>query len=47
MWHFRNDERPFSQERFKPKLGFNRKNKNGVIETYLSCFEDKVEVTKY
>ena len=36
MWHFRNDERPFSQERFKPKSAFNPRNKDSVIETYLS-----------
>ena len=42
MWHFRNDERPFSQERFKPKSTFNRRNKDAVIETYLSCLEERL-----
>ena len=42
MWHFRNDERPFSQERFKPKSTFNPRNKDAVIETYLSCLEERL-----
>ena len=37
MWHFRNDERPFSQETFKPKSTFNPRNKDVVMEIYLSC----------
>ena len=40
MQHFRNDESPFSQERFKRKSVFNRRNKDGVFEAYLSCFKD-------
>ena len=40
MQHFRNDEKPFSQERFKRNSVFNRRNKDGVFETYLSCFKD-------
>ena len=42
MSHFRNDERPFSQERFKPKSTFNPRNKDAVIETYLSCLEERL-----
>ena len=42
MWHFRNDERPFSQERFKAKSTFNPRNKDAVIETYLSCLEERL-----
>ena len=42
MWHFRNDERLFSQERFKPKSTFNPRNKDAVIETYLSCLEERL-----
>ena len=42
MWHFRYDERPFSQERFKPKSTFNPRNKDAVIETYLSCLEERL-----
>ena len=44
MWHFRNDERPFYQERFKPKSNFNPKNKDVVIETYLRCLEERFEI---
>ena len=39
MWHFRNDERPFSYKTCKPKSTFNRRNKDAIIETYLSCLE--------
>ena len=42
MWHFRNDERPFSQERFTPKSTFNPRKKDAVIETYLSCLEERL-----
>ena len=42
MWHFRNDERPFFRERFKPKSTFNPRNKDAVIETYLSCLEERL-----
>ena len=42
MWHFRNYERPFSQEKLKPKSTFNPRNKDAVIETYLSCLEEKL-----
>ena len=42
MWHFRNDESPFSQERFKPKSTFNPKSKDAVIETYLSCLDERL-----
>ena len=42
IWHFRNNERPFSQERFKPKSTFNPRNKDAVIETYLSCLEERL-----
>ena len=42
MWHFGSDERPFSQERFKPKLTFNPRNKDAVIGTCLSCLEERL-----
>ena len=42
MWHFRNDERPFCKDRFKPKSTFNPRNKDAVIETYLSCLEERL-----
>ena len=42
MWHFRNDERLFSKEKFKPKSTFNPRNKDVVIETYLSCLEERL-----
>ena len=42
MWHFRNDNKPFSQQRFKPKSTFNLRNKDAVIETYLICLEERL-----
>ena len=37
IWHFRNDERTFTAEKFRPKSSFNPKNKDAIIETYVSC----------
>ena len=42
MWHFRNDERPFTAEKFRPKYSFNPRNKDAIIETYLSCLEERL-----
>ena len=42
MWQFRNDERPFSKEKFKPKSTFNPRNKDAVIEAYLSCLKERL-----
>ena len=41
MWHFRNDERTFTAEKFRPKSSFNPRNKD-AIETYLSCLEERL-----
>ena len=41
MWHFRNDERTFTAEKFRPKSSFNPRNKDAIIETYLSCLEER------
>ena len=42
MWLSGNDERLFSQERFKPISTFNPGNKDAVIKTYLSCLEERL-----
>ena len=42
MWHFINDERLLSKERFKPKLTFHLTNKDFINETYLSCLEERL-----
>ena len=42
MWHFRNDQRSFAADRFKPKSSFNPKNKDVIIEIYLSCLEERL-----
>ena len=42
MWHFRNDEKPFPYEKFRPKSTFNLRNKDTVIESYLSSLEERL-----
>ena len=43
MWHFRNDERIFDcNTKFRPKSTFNPKNKDVIMEKYLSCLEEKL-----
>ena len=41
-WHFRNDEKAFDQNKFKPKSTFNPRNKDAAIETYLSSLGEKL-----
>ena len=42
MWYFRNDERSFVVDRFRPKSSFNRRNKDAIIEKHLSCLEERL-----
>ena len=42
MWHFRNNEKPFPYEKFRPKSAFNLRNKDTVIETYLGSLEERL-----
>ena len=42
MWHFRNDERTFSTDKFRPKSSFNPRNKDAITETYLCCLEERL-----
>ena len=42
MWHFRNDEKPFLFEKFRPKSTFKPRNKDTVIQTYLSSLEERL-----
>ena len=42
MWHFRNNEKPFPYQKFRPKSTFNLRNKNTVIETYLGSLEERL-----
>ena len=43
IWHFQNDERIFDcNKKFWPKSRFNPKNKDVIIETYLTSLEDKL-----
>ena len=35
-WHFRNEENEFDLDQFKPKSTFNPRNKDAVIEIYMS-----------
>ena len=39
--HFRNHEGSFAADRFRPKSSFNPRNKDVIIETYLSCLEER------
>ena len=41
-WHFRNDEGTLAAEKFRPKSSFNPRNKDAIIETYLSCLEERL-----
>ena len=38
----KNDEKPFPYEKFRPKSTFNPRNKDTVIETYLSSLEERL-----
>ena len=42
MWHFRNNEKPFPYEKFRPKSTFNLRNKDTVVETYLGSLEERL-----
>ena len=42
MWHLRNDERTFSTDKFRLKSSFNPRNKDAVIETYLSWLQERL-----
>ena len=42
MWYFRNDEKSFAADRFRAKSSFNARNKDVIIETYLSCLEERL-----
>ena len=42
MWLFRNDEKPFPYEKFRPISTFNPRKKDTVIETYLSSLEERL-----
>ena len=42
MWHFRNNQKPFPYEKFKPKSTFNSRNKDAVIKTYLTSLEERL-----
>ena len=43
IWLFRNDERPFSQERFKPESTFKTRNKDALIGKYPRSLEERLE----
>ena len=41
-WFFRDDEKKFNPDKFKPKSTFNPRNKDALIEIYLSSLEAKL-----
>ena len=42
MWYFRKDEKPFPCDKFRSKSTFNSRNKDTVIETYLSSLQERL-----
>ena len=44
VWHFRNDEQSFAADNFRCKSSFNPRNKDVIIETHLSCLEERLLV---
>ena len=42
MWHFKNHEKPFQYDKFRPKSTINQRNKHTIIETYLSRLEERL-----
>ena len=42
MWHFRNDERSFVADRFRPNPSFNPRSEDVIIGTYFSCLEERL-----
>ena len=42
MWHLRKDGKPFLYENFRAMSAFNSRNKDYVIETYLSSLEERL-----
>ena len=47
MWHFRNDDPSFVADGFRPKSSFNPRNKDVIIETYLSCLEERLQDIRF
>ena len=41
MWLFRNDERSYAADRFRLKSSFNPRNKDVIIDAYLSCLKER------
>ena len=46
-WFFRDDEKEFNPDKFKPKSTFNPRNKDASIEIYLSSLEEKLLKLKF
>ena len=40
--HFRNDERSFVNDRFRPTFSFNARNKDVIMETYFCCLRERL-----
>lgn len=41
LWPFRNDEPRFVNDKFRAKSSFNPRKKDVIIETYISCLEER------
>ena len=46
-WFFRDDEKEFNPDKFKPKSTFNPRNRDDAIEIYLSSLEEKLMNTEF
>ena len=42
MWLFWNNEGTFITNKFRSKFSFNPRNKDAIIEIYLSCLEERL-----
>ena len=42
IWYFQSDERTFTTNKFRTKSFFNPRNKDAIIETYLSCLGERL-----
>ena len=45
-WHFRNDEKEFDRDKFKPKPTFSTRNNDAAIERFFIYLEEKLKNTE-
>ena len=47
MWHFRNDERSFAADRFRPKSSFNPRNKESSQRHVLAACKKDYQTLRF